>query len=102
MPETMTPRERVVAALNHKEPDRFPITLGGPANHLTEQRYILLCDHFVVQDVPRRTLVGFYPTPDYNPILDKLGTDFRFIHIRPPQDYVSNLMIGQFKEFDVM
>lgn len=94
MPETMTPRERVVAALNHKEPDRVPITLGGSANHLTEQRYVLLCDHFGVQDVPRRTLVGFYTTLDYNLILDKLGTDFRFIHIRPPQDYVSNLMIG--------
>jgi uroporphyrinogen decarboxylase len=25
----MTPRERVVLALNHKEPDRIPIDLGG-------------------------------------------------------------------------
>ena len=99
MPETMTPRERVAAALNHKEPDRVPITLGGSANHLTEQRYVLLRDHFGVQDVPRRTLVGFYTTPDYNPILDKLGTDFRFIHIRPPKNYIANSMIGEFKEF---
>ena len=38
MPETMTPRERVTSALSHKEPDRVPITLGGSANHLTEQR----------------------------------------------------------------
>ena len=45
MPETMTPRERVVATLNHKEPDRVPITLGGSANHLTEERYVLLRDH---------------------------------------------------------
>jgi len=99
MPETMTPRERVAAALNHKEPDRVPITLGGSANHLTEQRYVLLRDHFGVQDIPRRTLVGFYSTPDYNPVLDKLGTDFRFIHIRPPSNYISNSMIGEFKEF---
>jgi len=99
MSGTMTPRERVQLTLNHKEPDRVPVTLGGSANHLTEQRYILLRDHFQVQDVPRRTLVGFYTTPDYNPILEKLGTDFRFIHIRPPRNYVANSMIGEFKEF---
>lgn len=37
--------------------------------------------------------------PDYNPVLDKLGTDFRFIHIRPPENYIANSMIGEFKEF---
>ena len=99
MSTTMTPRERVIAALNHKEPDRVPITLGGSANHLTEQRYVLLRDHFGVQDVPRRTLVGYYTTPDYNPVLDQLGTDFRFIHIRPPKSYVANPLIGEFQEF---
>jgi uroporphyrinogen decarboxylase len=96
----MTPRERVIAALNHREPDRVPITLGGSANHLTEQRYNLLRDHFGFQDIPRRTLVGFYTTPDYNPLLDRLGTDFRFIHIRPPKSYVSNPLVGPFQEFD--
>ena len=99
MSGTMTPRERVQLTLNHKEPDRVPVTLGGSANHLTEQRYVLLRDHFKVQDVLHRTLVGFYTTPDYNPILEKLGTDFRFIHIRPPKNYIANSMIGEFKEF---
>ncbi len=99
MPATMTPRERVIATLNHKEPDRVPITLGGSANHLTEQRYVLLRDHFGVPDVPRRTLVGYYTTPDYNPVLDRLATDFRFIHIRPPKSYVANSLIGDFTEF---
>src|SRR5512140_1033896 len=100
MPQTMTPRERVNAALHHREPDRVPITLGGSANHLTEQRYAVLRDHFGVQDVPRRTLVGFYTTPDYNPILDRLGTDFRFIHIRPPKSFISNpVNPGEFKPF---
>jgi uroporphyrinogen decarboxylase len=96
---SMTPRERVILALNHKEPDRVPISLGGSANHLTEQRYVLLRDYFKVQDVPRRTLVGFYTTPDYNPVLEKLDTDFRFIHIRSPKSYIANSMIGEFKEF---
>jgi uroporphyrinogen decarboxylase len=99
MTESMTPRQRVALALDHKEPDRVPITLGGSANHLTEERYQILRDHFGLGDVPRRTLVGFYTTPDYNPILDCLGTDFRFIHIRPPKSYISNPLIGEFQEF---
>src|SRR5450759_2162004 len=100
MTEIMTHRERVTVCLAHKEPDRVPVTLGGSANHLTEQRYMLLRDHFGVRDVPRRTLVGFYTTPDYNPVLDKLGTDFRFIHIRPPENFISNPVIpGEFTEF---
>jgi len=99
MSSAMTPRERVQAALNHKEPDRVPITLGGSANHLTEQRYQVLRDHFGFADVPRRTLVGFYTTPDYGPLLDRLGTDFRFVHIRPPQGYIPNPVGPGFQEF---
>lgn len=95
----MTPRERVAATLNHQEPDRVPISLGGSANHLTEERYLLLRDHFGFEDVPRRTLVGFYTTPDYNPLLDRLGTDMRFIHIRPPQSFISNPLVGHFEPF---
>lgn len=100
MPERMTPRQRAEATLNHQEPDRVPISLGGSANHLTEQLYIKLRNHFGVEDVPRRTLVGFYTTPDYNPVLDKLGTDFRFIHIRPPKQYIANAMDDNFREFE--
>jgi uroporphyrinogen decarboxylase len=96
---SLSSRERVALALAHKEPDRVPVSLGGSANHLTEERYRLLRDHFSVRDVPRRTLVGFYTTPDYNPILEKLGTDFRFIHIRPPESYVPNSLIGAFEVF---
>jgi len=99
MPETMTPRQRVEAVLNHKEPDRVPISLGGSANHLTEERYNLLRDHYGFKDVPRRTLVGFYTTPDYNQLLDRLGTDFRFVHMRPPKGYISNPVCEGFKEF---
>jgi uroporphyrinogen decarboxylase len=99
MPETMTPRERVEAVLNHREPDRVPVTLGGSANHLSEERYNVLRDHFGFKDVPRRTLVGFYTTPDYNPLLECLKTDFRFLHIRPPRGFISNVVGPGFQEF---
>jgi len=29
MPETLTSRERILKALNHEEPDRVPMDLGG-------------------------------------------------------------------------
>ena len=99
MSDTMTPRDRVRTTLNHQEPDRVPVALGGSANHLTEQRFELLEDHFGTERIPRRTLVGFYTTPDYNPVLEKLGTDFRYIHIRPPANYISNSLIGEFNQF---
>jgi uroporphyrinogen decarboxylase len=99
MSERMTSRERVLLALNHKEPDRVPITLGGSANHLSEQRYQVLRDYFHCADIPRRTLVGFYTTPDYGPLLDCLGTDFRFIHIRPPRSFIANSLVGDFQPF---
>jgi len=95
----LTPRERVRATLNHQEPDRVPISLGGSANHLTEERFLLLRDHFGFQEISRRTLVGFYTTPDYNPLLDCLGTDMRFIHIRPPHNYIANDLRGEFRPF---
>lgn len=98
---SMTPRERVRAALKHQEPDRVPVALGGSAQHLAEHRYVVLRDHFGLNDIPRRTLVGFYTTPDYNPILDKLGTDIRYLHIRPPQNFIHNSLLGKenFVEF---
>ncbi len=95
----MTPRERVAAALSHREPDRVPVSLGGTANHIAEERYVKLRDHFGVQNVPRRVLVGMYSTPDYTPILDRLGTDTRYIHIRPAAGYICNPLIGPFTEF---
>ena len=95
----MTSRERVRTTLAHKEPDRVPVILGGSANHLTELRYEMLRDYFGVEDIPRRTLVGYYTTPDYNPVLDKLDTDFRFLHLRPPKTFVSNSLTGEFQEF---
>jgi uroporphyrinogen decarboxylase len=62
---------------------------------MAEQRYVILRDHFQVEDIPRRTLVGFYTTPDYNPVLDQLGTDIRYIHIRPPEEFPINSLLNK-------
>ena len=46
----MTPRERVRAALNHTEPDRVPIDLGGNQTGIHKGAYAALLDHLGIQD----------------------------------------------------
>jgi len=76
-----------------------PLSLGGSANHLAEGRYQLLCRALGIEVEPRRTLVGYYTTPDYRPLLDRLGTDIRYIHIRPPRGYVAHPLTAPFEPF---
>ena len=48
--ETMTSRERVLAALNHQEPDRVPIDLGGNQTGIHKFAYRTLLDHLGIAD----------------------------------------------------
>lgn len=48
--ETMTSRERVLAALNHTEPDRVPIDLGGNQTGIHKFAYLELLRHLGMQD----------------------------------------------------
>jgi uroporphyrinogen decarboxylase len=42
----MTPRERIVAAVEHREPDRVPIDLGStPVTSITKTAYLALREH---------------------------------------------------------
>jgi len=50
----MTPRERVLTALAHREPDRVPIDLGGTeSSGMTAVAYMNLCGHLGIKDLPR-------------------------------------------------
>jgi uroporphyrinogen decarboxylase len=48
--ETMTPRERVVRALNHEVPDRVPIDLGGNQTGIHKNAYRALIAHLGIPD----------------------------------------------------
>ncbi len=48
--ETMTSRERLLAALNHQQPDRIPIDLGGNQTGIHKFAYQALLDHLAVTD----------------------------------------------------
>lgn len=51
--ETMTSRERVLAALNHTEPDRVPIDLGGNQTGIHKFAYLELLRPLGMQDEMR-------------------------------------------------
>jgi uroporphyrinogen decarboxylase len=48
--EQMTPRQRVLAALNHEEPDRVPIDLGGFQTGIHVQAYKTLLGHLGLEE----------------------------------------------------
>jgi uroporphyrinogen decarboxylase len=86
----MLPRERVTACLNHREPDRVPLSLGGSAHKLADSRCNLLKEHFGIPGASPQRLTGAYLSPVDNRVLDALGTDIRHVHLRPPSDFMQN------------
>ena len=48
--ETMTPRQRVLKSLNHEEPDRVPIDLGGNQTGIHKFAYQALLEHLGIED----------------------------------------------------
>jgi uroporphyrinogen decarboxylase len=84
---SMTSRERVRAALDHREPDRVPVCVGGTGGKITESRIELLKQHFgIVGDAPK-VLVGPQLMRLDDRVLDALGTDVRYLYMRPPADF---------------
>jgi len=48
--ESMTSRERMRCALNHQQPDRIPIDLGGNQTGIHKNAYLKLIDHLGICD----------------------------------------------------
>lgn len=76
---TITPRFRVLMALNHIEPDRVPLALGGGPYGLVDDLYLRLIKHlsYLGGPVPPfRTGHGISYMDDR--LLERLGTDLRY------------------------
>ncbi|MBS3812427.1 hypothetical protein KGY64_01230 [Candidatus Bipolaricaulota bacterium] len=75
----MTPKERVLTALNFQEPDRIPIDLGGYVTGITKEAYRNLCDYLDINE-PISTLdvVQQLTYPDEE-VLQPLGVDTRYL-----------------------
>jgi len=77
---TMTPRERVRAAINHQEPDRVPTDLGGTNfSTILAPAYLNLMEHLMIPveanlELRKISQAVRYPSPV---LLDRLGVDTR-------------------------
>jgi uroporphyrinogen decarboxylase len=82
----MTNRERVLTALDHKEPDRVPLDCGGTiCSTMTRSAHNSLKNHLKI-DTPDEAVT--HPVLDTvvpcGQLLDRWGVDFRAVRMKPP------------------
>lgn len=65
----------------------MPVCLGGTGNKLTESRVSLLKQHFGIGGDAEPVLVGPQLMRLDNRVLDALGTDVRYLYMRPPTGF---------------
>jgi uroporphyrinogen decarboxylase len=79
----MNSRERVILALNHKEPDRVPIDLGATiVSSIVKQTYIDLKHHLglPVEEIKMLDFVQQLPYVD-DALMERFGVDFRMVQL---------------------
>jgi len=76
----MNPRERVNVTLNHKEPDKVPIDLGGNQSSIHIKAYKKLLNYLEIEDknIQYADFVQQIVRP-CNQILERFGIDIRYI-----------------------
>ena len=85
----MTPRERVTAALNHQEPDRVPLDVGGgQSTSLVVEVYENLSQHTGQPTGELRYLsYAFRVARLDEATLVRLGSDVRPVTLRAPKNW---------------
>jgi uroporphyrinogen decarboxylase len=74
----MNPRERVLAAIQHQEPDYVPLALGGGPYGIVDELYFRLVKHLEIGQpvAPFRSVHSISYMDDR--LLERLGTDIRY------------------------
>jgi len=81
----MTPRERVMKALNHQEPDRVPIDIGGGSStSIGIEGYEKLKEYLGVSAEPRVLNKAFRIARLDESVMKRLGSDCRPLVAKPP------------------
>lgn len=86
----MTSRERLIAALQHKEPDRIPLDLGGLPTTIETIPYEDLKRHLGLQKETKR-FVRDHVDPDPE-VLDRFGIDTRYIRGKAPSKNTTKIL----------
>jgi uroporphyrinogen decarboxylase len=83
----LSSRERLVTALNHEEPDRVPIDLGGIVTGITTGANEALKDYLGIEsDDPVVDRVQQLAHPS-DPVLERLQVDTRYIYLQASRDW---------------
>jgi uroporphyrinogen decarboxylase len=90
----MNSRERVVTALNHEEPDRLPIDLGGTVvTSIANSTYAALRDHLKLPKVPIRTLEAAQQVAVVDEdVMELFGVDVIPVFANPPAGYTFRIV----------
>ena len=90
----MTSRDRVIKALNHEEPDRVPIDLGGFQTGIHKRAYRALIDHLGFnEEIQTLDPVQQLAIPSET-ILQKFHADIRYVTAHAPDGFEGKIEIN--------
>jgi len=94
----MRPRERVQSALSFEEPDRVPLAIGGGPYGIVDELYFKLLDILDLGQPVAPFRKGHNITYLDNRLLEKLGTDVRYVYpaLSPTSPYRLGATAGTF------
>ncbi len=91
----MTSRERVLAALDHREPDRVPIDLGGNQTGIHKFAYEALIEHLGLdEEIEIMDAVQQLARPS-EAVLERLRVDTRYIHAGAAADFDGTIVTAE-------
>ncbi len=89
--ERMTSRERVLAAINHVEPDRIPIDFGGFQTGIHKIAYRALIDHLGYHETPEMLDPVQQLVVPSERVLRRFHVDIRYIRARAPESFCGGI-----------
>ena len=93
--ETMTGRERLLVALNHREPDRVPIDLGSMQTGIHKFAYRDLVEHLGIDDEPAILDPIQQIVRPCEELLERFHVDVRYITPGPAADFRGSVVTNK-------
>jgi len=92
--ESMTSRERVLAALNFQTPDRVPFDLGGFQTGIHKKAYLELLGYLEREEEIRMLDPVQQLVKPSEEILEMLHVDFRYVTAKGPKDFDDSIRMN--------
>ncbi|HLB74293.1 MAG TPA: uroporphyrinogen decarboxylase family protein [Sedimentisphaerales bacterium] len=93
--ETMTSRQRVTKALNHRIPDRVPIDLGGFQTGIHKAAYAELLDYLGIDDEPTILDPVQQLAKPCEELLERFHVDIRYVTAHGPDSFKGGIQQNQ-------